>query len=105
MTIETPHTPELAQISSYSQLILDLSEGALAALRAAAPRLEALSRAAHALHEQASAGEAGDVLSLLLAQGRAEEALAPLVDLPVLAAAGLVELREALHLADAPAPL
>ena len=98
MNVETSRSAELAQISSYSKLILDLSETALSAVHAAAPRLEALATAARVLHEQAGRGEAGDVLGLLLAQGRAEEALAPLHELPGIAAGGLAELREALHL-------
>ena len=105
MSIETSRSAELAQISSYSKLILDLSETALSAVHASAPRLEALATAARVLHEQAGRGEAGDVLGLLLAQGRAEEALAPLHELPAIAAGGLAELREALHLPGAPGAL
>jgi hypothetical protein len=102
MTIENIRTPDLAQISSYSRLIQDISDEALAVLQDAEPTLEALAHAAADVHALAARGETGDVLGLVLAVGRAEEALAPLRRLGECAHAGLNELREALHLPSAP---
>ena len=104
MTIPNIRTPDLAQISSYSRLIQDISDKALVVLQAAEPALEALAHAAADVHALASRGEAGDVLGLLVAVGRAEEALAPLRRLAETAQDGLDELREALHLPSAPNP-
>ena len=98
MTIENIRTPDLAQISSYSRLIQDISDEALAVLQDAEPTLEALAHAAADVHALAARGETGDVLAV----GRAEEALAPLRRLGECAHAGLNELREALHLPSAP---
>ena len=102
MTIENIRTPDLAQISSYSRLIQNISDEALVTLRVAEPTLEALAHAAANVHALASRGEAGDVLGLLVAVGRAEEALAPLRRLAESAQDGLDELREGLQLAGAP---
>ena len=97
MTPESPRPSDLTQISSYSQLILDLSASALTALRAAEPALTALAVAARTVHTLAARGEQGDVLGLLVAVGRAEEALAPLQRWSATAADGLSELRDAVR--------
>lgn len=104
MTIESLRPHDLSLISSYSRLILDLSNKSLIILHAAVPTLEALSQAAAEVHTKAADSEAGDVLGLLVAVGRAEEALAPLTRLSATAQSGLDELREALHLPVAPDP-
>lgn len=98
---ESSRSADLAQISSYSRLIQDLSDEALIVTQAAEPALEALLRAARQVRTAASRGEIGDVLGLLVAVGRAEEALAPLARLGASARDGLEELRHGLHL---PAP-
>ena len=102
MTIENIRTPDIAQISSYSSLIQDISDEALIVLQSATPTLEALSQTAADVHAKAAHGEAGDVLGLLVAVGRAEEALAPLQRLSATAQSGLDELREALRLPGLP---
>lgn len=102
MSTENIRIPQLAQISSYSRLIQDMSDEALVTLRVAEPALEALAHAAADVHALASRGQAGDVLGLLVAVGRAEEALAPLRRLAESAQDGLDELRQGLQLAGAP---
>lgn len=97
MTPESPRLSDLAQISSYSQLILNLSVSALTALRTAEPALRALASAARTVHVRAARGEPSDVLGLLVAVGRAEEALAPLQRWSATAADGLAELRDAVR--------
>ena len=93
----------LAQISSYSRLVQDFTALALRALHPSQTALEALASAAREVHRQAALGEAGDVVGLLVALGRAEEALAPLLELPEAAQDSLGELREALGLTAVPA--
>lgn len=99
MSVKTTTARDLAQISSFSAVLSGLCAKGLRALEASEEALEALASRAEEVHRQAASGEPGDVVGLLLALGRAEAALAPLLDFPAAAESNLNDLRGALGLA------
>lgn len=99
MSVKTTTARDLAQISSFSAVLGGICAKSLRALEASEGALEALASLSAEVHQQAASGEPGDVVGLLLALGRAEEALAPLLDFPAAAESNLNDLRVALGLA------